>query len=245
MTRAIGRRAMKALGRDTRAVTVVEFAMIAPVLCLVLLGSFDIAHSLYTRAVLQGVLQKAGRDSTLENATSTRQTELDDQVRAQASALANNARITINRRYYRTFTEAAEAKAETWTDTNGNGTCDASEPYEDANRNGTWDRDGANEGQGGAKDTTVYTVTMTYPRFFPIFKMVGGSDTTKITATTVLRNQPYSDQGSYGTAIVGNCPPEIAAPLPTPTPTAAAPPSPAPSASPRPCILNALGVCVI
>jgi len=93
-----------------------------------------------------------------------------------------------------------------FTDTNGNGECDAGEPYEDVNRNNVWDRDGANAGQGGAKDATLYTVTMSYPRFFPVYKLVGGSDTTRISASTVLRNQPYGEQGTYGTPQVRNCP---------------------------------------
>ncbi len=196
-----------ALARDESGVTVVEFAMVAPVLGLVLLGAFDVAHTLYARAALQGIVQKAARDSTLETSAELEtQAVLDNKVRSQVRALANNATIAITRRYYRTFTDAAVARAEAWTDTNANGTCDSGEPYEDANRNNTWDRDGGDDGQGGAKDVTLYTVTMSYPRFFPIYRMVGGSTTTKLTASTVLRNQPYSDQNSYGAPQVRNCP---------------------------------------
>lgn len=196
-----------ALARDESGVTVVEFAMVAPVLGLVLLGAFDIAHTLYARAALQGIVQKAARDSTLEtSADTTVQATLDNKVKNQVRALSNNATITVTRRYYRTFTDAAVARAEAWTDTNANGTCDSGEPYEDANNNSNWDKDGGNEGQGGAKDATLYTVTMTYPRFFPIYRMVGGSNTTKLTASTVLRNQPYSDQNSYAAPQVRNCP---------------------------------------
>lgn len=196
-----------ALRRDESGATIVEFAMVAPVLGLVLLGAFDVAHTLYTRAALQGVVQKTARDSTLESGSdATVQSALDEKVRAQAKALANNATITITRRFYRTFSDAAAARAETWTDTNSNGTCDAGEPYEDANRNNTWDRDGGNAGQGGAKDATLYTVTASYPRIFPLYNLVGGSRTTTITASTVLRNQPYGDQGSYGAMQVRNCP---------------------------------------
>lgn len=204
---SLRRVASGALMRDEAGVTVVEFAMVAPVLCLVLLGAFDISHTLYVRAALQGIVQKAARDSTLESgAVVDQQTVLDNKVKAQVRALVNNTEPQITRRYYRTFSDAAAARAEVWTDTNSNGTCDNGEPYEDANRNNVWDKDGGNSGQGGAKDATLYTVTMTYPRFFPIYKLVGGSDTTKLTASTVLRNQPYSDQASYAPMQVRNCP---------------------------------------
>lgn len=209
MTRRLSLRrvACGRLARNERGVTVVEFALVAPVLCLVLLGAFDVSHTLYTRATLQGIVQKTARDSTLETGAATdQQQRLDDKVKAQVMALANNATIEIKRRYYRTFETAAAAKAEIYDDINKNGTCDAGEPYEDANLNNLWDKDGANGGQGGAKDVTLYTVTMSYPRFFPIYNLIGGSTTTKLTASTVLRNQPYSDQGSYGEMKERNCP---------------------------------------
>ncbi len=195
------------LARDRRGATIVEFGMVAPVFMLALVATFDVGHSLYTRAVLQGIVQKVARDSGLEtNTTTAAQTALDDKVRAQVIPLANNATVTITRRYYRTFAQAAAAQPEPWTDTNSNGRCDAGEPYQDNNRNSVWDNDGGDGGQGSAKDKTVYTVALSYPRVFPLWRFIGGSSTTRISATTVLANQPYGDQGSYGTSVVRNCP---------------------------------------
>lgn len=194
------------LRRDTRGSTVIEFAIIAPVMGLVLLGAFDIGHTLYMRAVLQGVLQKAARDSSLQGGSAQAQLDsIDKKIRLQVTAIANNGTIDIKRRFYRSFSEAAAAKAEEWTDTNANGKCDAGEPYTDANLNNVWDADGGNGGQGGALDSTVYTVAVSYPRFFPLYNFIGGSPTTRVSATTVLRNQPYADQGTYDTPKVRNC----------------------------------------
>ncbi|AQR73202.1 TadE/TadG family type IV pilus assembly protein [Sphingomonas sp. LM7] len=192
--------------RDQRGSTLVEFAIIAPVMGLVLLGGFDIGHTLYMRATLQGALQKTARDSALESgASATAQAKFDQKITDQATALANNANVKIVRRSYRTFEDAAAARAEIWTDVNGNGRCDDGEPYQDANLNDVWDSDGGNGGQGGAKDATLYTVTVSYPRFFPLYNLVGGSNLTKVSASTVLRNQPYADQGTYGSAVSRNC----------------------------------------
>lgn len=216
MTRAaILPRRLAAIGSDSRGATLVEFAFVAPVLGLVLLGAFDVAHTLYMRGVLQGVVQKVARDSSLESGTEAeQQAKLDGRVSKQVKQLAKDAEITFTRRFYRTFSEAAAARAEIWTDLDDDGICNNSEPYEDANHNNTWDRDGGNAGQGGAKDATVYTVTVTHQRFFPIYNIIGGSNTTTIRASTVLRNQPYSDQGTYDPPVVRNCPP----PPPVPTP---------------------------
>jgi Flp pilus assembly protein TadG len=213
LLRALQRRAatpcrnIAALARDEKGATVVEFAVVAPVMGMLLLGAFDVGHTLYMRSVLQGIVQKVARDSALEAGTdTTQQTTLDNEVKAQVRALANNSTITITRRYYRTFTAASSATPEAWTDTNHNGKCDAGEPYQDDNLNSTWDKDGANSGQGGAKDAVLYTVVVSYPRFFPIQNIIGGSNTTTLSAATVLRNQPYGDQATYGTSVVKNCP---------------------------------------
>ena len=193
---------------DRRGTTIVEFGIVAPVMCLFLAGAFDMAHSLYLTAVLQGIVQKTARDGSLETGTEeTRQALLDNRVKTQAAALANNSKVDIDRRFYRTFSLAAAAKAEHWTDNDKDGTCNHGDPYQDDNGNGVWDADGGDDGAGGAKDRVVYTVTVTYPRMLPIYRFVGIGNTQTITAKTVLQNQPYSDQGSYSTTVVSrNCP---------------------------------------
>lgn len=205
------RRTASRLRGDARGATVIEFAIVAPVLALLLLGAFDTAHSLYMRAVLQGVVQKTARDSALETGTDgATEVMIDDKVRAQVRAIANNAQIVITRRFYRTFSDATSRTAEAFpgaNDTNHNGVCDNNEIFSDDNGNGVRDLDGGDDGQGGAKDRTLYTVVVSYPRFFPLYRMIGGSNQTKITASTVLQNQPYSDQGSYGAPKEGHCNP--------------------------------------
>lgn len=202
MTRAFASR----LRGDQRGITIVEFAIVAPVMLLLLMGSMDLAHTLYMRASLQGVMQKAARDASLEaGAGVPRQTIIDGIVTDQVTKLANSAVVTFDRRFYRTFSEASTARAEEWTDTNGDGLCNAGEPYTDLNGNMMWDRDGSNTGQGGAKDTALYTATVEYPRLFPMATMIGLSDTVRVRASTVLRNQPYADQANRVTPVVRNC----------------------------------------
>lgn len=183
------------LWRERRGVTLVEFGLIAPVLCVLLLGSLDMAHTLYMRATLQGIVQKIARDATLESSLDdTVQAALDAKVSAQVKQLNNNATISFARTYYRSYTDAATGMFEPFTDTNKDGTCDNGEPYEDNNANSTWDKTVDNDNQGGAKDAVLYTVTVTYPRMFPVGKWITGGSTTTVTAATVLRNQPYGDQ---------------------------------------------------
>jgi len=204
----VRRKPIGMLRRDERGATLIEFAFVAPVFCLLLVGAIDVGHTLYMRAVLQGVVQKAARDSGLEDGSAiATQTSIDDKIRASVLDLHKNASVAISRRFYRTFEKAAAAQAETFTDTNVNGTCDAGEPYEDANNNNTWDADGGDAGQGGAKDSVVYTADVTYPRIIPLHNFIPAfSDTVEVAATTVLTNQPYGDQNQYAPPTVRNCP---------------------------------------
>jgi Flp pilus assembly protein TadG len=196
---------LKRLPKDERGVYVTEFALIAPVFFILLLGIFDMAHGLYMQTELQGIIQKAGRDLTLETGTeAAKQAALDASVEARLKNLAKNATVTFARRYFKDFTKAAQATAEPFTDTNANGRCDAGEPYQDNNNNSVWDKDGGDAGQGGAKDNVVYTVSISYPRMFK-FGMIGLPTTTNLTASTVLANQPYGDQSSYATPTQRNC----------------------------------------
>lgn len=198
------------LARDQRGVTAVEFGFVAPVLCLLLVGAFDMAHTLYVSAVLQGIVQKAARDSTLEiNSTSAAGTVLDDKIRAQVRAVAGpNAEVTPVRRFYRSFTLAAAQTPEPIVDDlDHDGVCDVgTEQYWDNNNNNVRDMDGGDGGQGGAKDRTVYTVTVKYQHLLPIWKYINVPAQQTLSATTVLANQPYDEQGVYAPPTQKPCP---------------------------------------
>jgi Flp pilus assembly protein TadG len=204
---------LRLLGRSEDGATLTEFGLIAPVLFLLLIGAFEVGHTLYMQSVLEGAVQKAARDGTLETAAGTSDAArdtIDNAVRSQILKLNNSANITITRRFYRSFTDASQAAAETFTDTASgpfaDGICNNNEPFDDKNNNGVRDVDGGDAvGAAGAKDDVVYTVTVSYPNIFPLQNLIGGSGTTTLSASTVLANQPYGDQASYGEASVGHC----------------------------------------
>lgn len=201
----------RALTPDERGTAAMEFGLIFPVFAMLMLGALDIGHTLYMNSVLQGAIQKAARDSSLETGTATStQTVIDNAVQSQVRDLVNDATVNFSRRTYKTFSSAAAANMEGFSDTptgpNANGVCDAGEPYVDTNNNSVWDKDGGDGGQGGAKDVTIYKVTVSYPHMFPLYKLIGGSNTAVVTGQTVLANQPYGAQSQYGTPTVRNCP---------------------------------------
>jgi Flp pilus assembly protein TadG len=180
-----------ALGRDERGVTAVEFAIIAPALLMVLLGVFDTAYNLYTASVLNGAAQKAARASTIEGAEA-KGLAIDGKVVAAVHNVMPEADVTFDRRAYRDYSDIH--RPEDYTDVDSDGACDDNEPFEDINGNGVWDADRGTDTMGGARDAVLYTVTVSYPRVFPLMHLLGLPETVTSRSQTVLRNQPYGTQ---------------------------------------------------
>lgn len=199
--------------RAEEGAALTEFGLISPVLFLLLFGAFDLGHTLYMKTVLEGAVQKAARDASLQSASGNDpsvRSAIDNAVESQLRPLNGSATITFDRRFYRTFTEAEAAEAEEFTDsasgTFANGICDNGETFTDRNNNGVWDGDGGDSiNRAGARDNVVYTVTIEYPRLFPLHSFIDVPDTMNLSASTVLANQPYGDQDSYDAPTTGNC----------------------------------------
>jgi Flp pilus assembly protein TadG len=197
-------RLTKRLQRDERGIAIVEFAILAPTFMLMLMAFYDFAHSLYAQTIIKGALQKAARDSGL-NTTTTTQGAIDTRVSEMIRTANNSAQITFSRRFYKSYADAAARLAETYNDTNGNGVCDNNELFVDRNNNGVRDIDGADEGQGGANDDVLYTVSVQYPRLFPMHHFLGWDQNVTVTSSTILKNQPWGEQTQYGDASNGHC----------------------------------------
>ena len=186
--------------RDARGVAAVEFAMVAPALLLTIMGIFDLGYNIYANTMVQGAIQRAARDSTIEGADA-RLEQIDTTVTDAVRGVVPNATLSFSRRSYANFTDVA--RAEDFTDSDDSGSCDNGEPFEDANRNGSWDADRGAAGQGGARDAVLYSVTVTYPRGFPMANLIGLPATVTTDAITVLRSQPYNLQDNR--PAVGTC----------------------------------------
>jgi Flp pilus assembly pilin Flp len=180
------------LKRNEDGATLTEFALVAPVLFLMLTGIFDMAHGVYTTALVNGAMQSAARNLTIEGATQ-RETQLDQNVITQVRAVVPaNATVTLTKQNYADFNDVG--RPEDFTDSNNNGVCNGGEPYVDANGNGQWDADRGAAGLGGARDVMLYTVRVSYPRLFPIYKFIGLPQNATVLGSTVLRNQPFDEQ---------------------------------------------------
>lgn len=178
---------------DSAGVTVIEFALIAPIFLMVIVGGLDLGQMVYAKAVLDGAVEKAARDSTLE----TGDTALADGVVKRAVwQILPGSRVSATRKNYYDFTNAN--RGEELDDVNGDGECSPDEAYTDLNNNDSYDKDLGSDGNGGANDVVVYTVTVRYEPVFAMPLVPLDWSTREISATAVKRNQPFGKQsGSY------------------------------------------------
>lgn len=181
---------LRRLRRDRRGTAILEFALTAPVFLLLLVGLFDYTWQMYGNQVLQGAVAKAARAATLE-ANAGDQSALDNAVRERVLVVFKNANVTFSRKSYESFDEIGDP--EPYTDKNKNGQYDPGECFEDMNGNSSWDPDRGKSGNGGAEDVVLYTAKMKFKRILPLWAMMGFPNESTLSATTVLRNQPYAN----------------------------------------------------
>lgn len=190
---------MKRLIRNQSGVTMIEFAFVAPVLLLLIMGGLEIGHTLYVDSILIGAVQKAGRDMSLEDGTTNLATIEGNVTTAVGQVIHLQSPPTFTIKSYHDYTNA-QSPAEEFGDTDHDGVCDHGETYVDSNGNNQWDADGSVAGRGGAKDVVLFTASVSYERL-AIGRFITSNPTVTLTASTLLRNQPSNQQSQPLTAV--------------------------------------------
>ena len=185
-------RVTDALGRDRRAATMVEFAMIAPILFILTLGTIELGICFAADILLRNATYTAARVGrtgyVAENTTR------DDMVRNlianQSGVLMDASKLNISSKVYGGFGQIHQP--EPFNDVNNNGRRDNGESYTDVNGNGQYDTDRGANGLGGSSQIVIYTVTYPWTFFTPLIgKLFSSSGTIDLSATAVIQNEPY------------------------------------------------------
>nr|WP_281372452.1 TadE/TadG family type IV pilus assembly protein [Novosphingobium hassiacum] len=184
---------------DREGSTIVEFAFVMPIFMLVIIGCLDVGQMVYGIGVLDGAVEKAARDSTLETGDTS---IADGKVRDVIGEVLPGAIVSSTRESYYAFSDVG--RPERWNDANNDGNCSTGETYVDENGNGSWDSEIGESGNGGANDVVVYKVTVRYDPVFAIPLVPLNWNTREISSTTVHRNQPFALQEGRGSAS-GTC----------------------------------------
>lgn len=184
------------LRRDRAGATIVEFALVVPVMMTLVCSAVEIGYLLFARVMLEGAVVDAARIATASIESS--QSQRDATMRASIAKamrtfpIEKGKSITIETKVYRNF---STAYPEPYQDINKNGKYDLGEPYTDRNKNGVWDAGTpiAGSSMGGPGD--VVSITATYPKAV-MFGFIGTKlalgSAMNISATTVVRNEAVS-----------------------------------------------------
>lgn len=175
--------------RDQRGVSALEFAMLFPLLLLLILGTVEIAFVMMIDASLELAVRDASRYGMISPATAaeTRDQRIRDIVENWLGRwLSDPQDIAIDVRTYAAFDNIGEP--EPFADDNGNGTWDAGEDYQDLNDDGVWNADMGTAGAGGREEIVLYDVSFTRPTVTGILTMVG-IDAYRFDRRIVIQNE--------------------------------------------------------
>ncbi|NJC33462.1 Flp pilus assembly pilin Flp [Sphingomonas jejuensis] len=189
----------RSLRRDRRGTTVIEFAVLAPVLILLIIGSIEMGHFVMVRSTLEGALGTAARKA-MADLTATEE-ERDEQLRASVTRqmatfpTIDGEELEIETTVYAKF---GDAYPESFEDTNENGQYDGpngtfpGESFDDRNRNGVRDMATQKDGLlGGPGDVVAYRAVFPAALFFkPLGEILGLGEGITMSADIVMRNEP-------------------------------------------------------
>lgn len=178
--------------RASDGVTAVEFAFVAPVLIILLMGIIEFSLMMVAYNVMESATTVSARLGATGFTTSgiSRQQTIINQINERAGAFIDVNNITITTKYYSQYDQINDP--EPYTDTNHNGTRDSGEAYTDVNGNGQYDTDMGHAGLGGAGDIVVYTATYPWHIVTPIMSsFVGTGGVFTITTHAVTKNEPF------------------------------------------------------
>lgn len=181
----------KNITRCAEGVTMIEFAIIAPVMFLLLIGFIELSLIFTTYLVLEGattVGSRIGRTGYTESGSS-REDYIRSEIIRLSAGLIDSRRIVIQELAYDNFNNIG--KPEPCTTPGDTAPCPNG--YVDVNHNGQWDADQGVENAGGRSDVVLYRVSYPWTVFTPLMNIIIGdvSGQITITATATVKNERF------------------------------------------------------
>ena len=184
------------LVRGDGGAAALEFAFVFPVLLLFVFVLFDLMMILWMDAAMESAVRMASRFGITGYAPAgkTREEIILALIEERTLGFVNRSTATISTRIYDRFDHIGVG--EPFDDTAPpNGKYDSGELFVDVNGNGVWDDDLGRPGVGGPGEIVVYTATYRLPFLTPLQSFIGGSGSTLLKASAVVRNEPFQSAG--------------------------------------------------
>jgi len=172
-----------------RGAAALEFALVAPVFFILLLGVFDLSILFFLLLTLENAALDAARFGSTgavpEDAT--RDERIREIVHGATMGLLDDKGLDIRMLVYQSYEDVAAAE---WLfDVNGNDAHDPGEIFDDVNGNGVWDGDPGVPGSGAPNEIVVYRVSAQYRLITPLMDDLIGA--IPIRSAVPIRNEPF------------------------------------------------------
>ena len=181
--------------RSERGSALVEFALVAPPLFLLVVGMFEVAMLMFINVSVEGGIKEASRwGITGQQSTDpelTREEQIIEIIEANTYGLVELTSADVTVKIYDSFNDVG--KPEPWTDSPPcNGIHDAGESYEDVNGDGEWSEDQGIVGAGSFGEVVQYTVHYDWALMTPLIgEIMGGTDgVINMSSSVTVRNEP-------------------------------------------------------
>lgn len=185
-------------GSDRRGAALAEFALIIPILVIVVFGVLEFALVAFVSVMMEAGVRDASRFGLTGAAAAggqTREVRIAEIVSDRTLGLVPLDQITVDVRTYETFADIG--LGEPFTDVDGNGLYDPGESFDDLNGNGTRDADRGTPGAGGSEDIVLYEVSVSWGYITPMISAIVG-DNAVLRAALAVRNEPFDTTGISG-----------------------------------------------
>lgn len=171
-------------------VAAIEFALVAPPLIFLILGSIEFSIFLFVQSSLEGATFSASRlgKTGFVDAPLTQEETIKQAIDNRVGFFLDMQDVAIESKSYADF--GSIGQPEPFIDANGDGVRDPSENYTDTNGNGVYDEDMGAEGAGNSGEVVVYTVSYPWRVMNPLFYAYMG-ETVEISSKFVVKNEPY------------------------------------------------------
>jgi Flp pilus assembly protein TadG len=196
-------RRIASLRGDQRGASLVEFALVLPVLLMLICGAIDLGYMYMAQTTLNGALMQAAQvaSSSMEKPEADRLATLKSGIVASMAAYSGQ-QPTITATVYHSF---GESFPEDYTDSNHNGKYDGPTPtfpgetFVDRNGNGKWDADApvktGSSTMGDVGDVVSYSASLKVRHLFGVIDWAAlglgswGNGDADLKSFAVMRNE--------------------------------------------------------
>ena len=184
-----GRFPIPRLRRCESGATAVEFALVLPLMILVIVGGLEMAIVLFIGSSIEAAVMEASRyGATGTEVGVSRGERVLEIVGGRTYGLLDMDQVDMDTLVYESFADIGQP--EPFTDQDGNHVYNSGEPFVDVNGNGQWDADMGAAGLGGPSDVVVYRLSYSWGLVTPMLRELLGESVTHVSSIAV-RNEPF------------------------------------------------------